>query len=79
MRDKPIGYCLSLAVMLSCTWVIIYGGLMYYEEEVTKKEYDRLYDNYFDLLRDYAELITYLQSNSSLTYQAFLAQKEIKL
>jgi hypothetical protein len=52
---------------------------MYCEEEVTKKEYDRLYDNYFDLLRDYAELITYLQSNSSLTYQAFLAQKEIKL
>jgi hypothetical protein len=79
MSDKRIGYCLSLAVMLSCTWVIIYGGLMYCEEEVTKKEYDRLYDNYFDLLRDYAELITYLQSNSSLTYQAFLAQKEIKL
>ena len=49
-----------------------------YIEEVTKEEYDRLYDNYFDLLRDYAELITYLQSNSSVTYQSFLAQKELQ-
>jgi hypothetical protein len=48
-------------------------------EEVTKQEYDRLYDNYFDLLRDYTELITYLQSNSSLTYQAYLAQKGLDL
>jgi hypothetical protein len=45
------------------------------EYEVDKKEYDRLYDNYFDLLREYAELITYLQSNASITYQAYLAQK----
>jgi hypothetical protein len=45
------------------------------EYEVDKKEYDRLYDSYFDLLRDYAELITYLQSNASITYQAYLAQK----
>ena len=48
------------------------------EYEVDKKEYDRLYDNYFDLLREYAELITYLQSNASVSYQAYLAQKELR-
>ena len=48
-----------------------------YIEEVTKAEYDRLYDNYFDLLRDYAELITYLQSKSSITYQAFLNERAL--
>ena len=47
-------------------------------EEVTKEQYDRLYDNYFELMRDYAELILFLQSNSSVTYQAFLAQKELQ-
>jgi hypothetical protein len=51
---------------------------MQFEEEITRKEYDRLYDNYFDLLRDYAELITYLQSNASVTYQAFLSEKGLK-
>ena len=51
---------------------------MYYEEEVTRKEYDRLYDNYFDLLRDYADLITYLHNNASVTYQAYLSQKELQ-
>lgn len=51
---------------------------MYYEEEITRKEYDRLYDNYFDLLRDYAELITYLQSNASVSYQAYLSQKGLQ-
>lgn len=47
-------------------------------EEVTKEEYDRLYDNYFELMRDYAELLVFLQKNSSLTYQSFLAQKELQ-
>jgi hypothetical protein len=51
---------------------------MYYEEEITRKEYDRLYDNYFDLLREYAELITYLQSNASVSYQAYLSQKGLQ-
>jgi hypothetical protein len=48
---------------------------MQFEEEVTRKEYDRLYDNYFDLLREYADLITYLQINASVSYQAYLSQK----
>lgn len=64
--------------MLLSTLDYTFGGTMYIEEEITKKEYDRLYDNYFDLLRDYAELITFLQTNSSVTYQAYLAQKELQ-
>lgn len=63
--------------MLLFTWDYIYGGRMLIEE-VSKEEYDRLYDNYFELMRDYAELLVFLQSNSSVTYQAFLAQKELK-
>lgn len=34
-----------------------------------------LQEKYFNLMRDYAELLVYLQSNASLTYQAYLNQK----
>ena len=34
-----------------------------------------LQEKYFNLMRDYAELLVYLQNNASLTYQAYLNQK----
>ena len=71
MSDKPIGYCLSLALMLSCTWVIIYGGIMSYKSVELEKAYDKLEDQYWDLiewLQEHAPfaLELYRQRNNKL-------------
>jgi hypothetical protein len=66
MSVKRIGYCLSLAYMLSFTWVIIYGGLMSYKSVELEQAYDKLHDNYWDLiewLQEHAPLALELYKN----------------
>ena len=70
MSVKHIGYCLSLVCMLLFTWVIIYGGLMSYKSVELEQAYDKLHDNYWDLiewLQEHAPLALelYKQRNKS--------------
>ena len=64
MSVKRIGYCLSLACMLSFTWVIIYGGLMSYKSVELEQAYDKLEDQYWDL-------IDWLKQHAPVTLQAY--------
>lgn len=50
--------------MLLFTWVIIYGGLMSYKSVELEQAYDRLEDQYW-------ELIDYLKLKAPATLQAF--------
>lgn len=64
MSVRHIGYCLSLALMLSCTWVIIYGGIMSYKSNDLEQAYDKLEDQYWDL-------IEWLKLHAPLTLQSY--------
>jgi hypothetical protein len=60
--------------MLLFTWVIIYGGLMSYKSVELEQAYDKLHDNYWDLiewLQEHAPLALelYKQRNNKMTEQ----------
>jgi len=64
MNDKHIGCCLLLVCMLLFTWVIIYGGLMSYKSVELEQAYDKLEDQYWDL-------IDWLKQHAPLTLEAY--------
>ena len=50
--------------MLLFTWVIIYGGLMSYKSVELEQAYDKLEDQYWDL-------IDWLKQHAPLTLEAY--------
>ena len=64
MSDRHIGYCFSLVYMLLFTWVIIYGGLMSYKSVELEQSYDKLEDQYW-------ELIEWLQEHAPFALECF--------
>lgn len=71
MNVKPIGYCLSLVCMLLFTWVIIYGGLMSYKSVELEQAYDKLEDQYWDL-------IEWLQKHAPFTLEVYKHERRNK-
>ena len=69
MRDKHIGCCFSLVCMLLSTWVIIYGVNMSYKSVELEQAYDKLEDQYW-------ELIDYLKAHAPATLQAFKVREQ---
>lgn len=64
MNDKHIGYCFSPVCMLLFTWVIIYGELMSYKSVELEQSYDKLEDQYW-------ELIEWLQEHAPFALECF--------
>jgi transcriptional regulator len=54
-----------------------YAHIMYNYKE-TVKDLHELQDKNFKMMRDYADLLVYLQSNASVTYQAWLNERASK-
>jgi hypothetical protein len=49
-----------------------------YNYKETVKDLHELQDKNFKMMRDYADLLVYLQSNASVTYQAWLNERASK-
>lgn len=64
MRGRYIGYCFSLVFMLLFTWVIIYGVNMSYKSVELEQSYDKLEDQYW-------ELIEWLQEHAPFALECF--------
>ena len=69
MSDKYIGYCFSLVCMLLFTWVIIYGANMSYKSVELEQSYDKLEDQYW-------ELIEWLQEHAPFALECFKNRNE---
>lgn len=64
MNDKHIGCCFSLVYMLLSTWVIIYGANMSYKSVELEQSYDKLENQYW-------ELIEWLQEHAPFALECF--------
>lgn len=64
MNDRHIGCCFSQVCMLLSTWVIIYGANMSYKSVELEQSYDKLEDQYW-------ELIEWLQEHAPFALECF--------